>query len=157
MVTHWIALFFTSFETMQLNSSDVGSLIHSRFLCNDRIYHCKLKWSGCYYNDILFLHQSYWRPYLSIFLCYFFLYSIYDLEFFKISRTLYQHYLFYLSCMDISKTCNLLTITNTCFDYWFLIFHIIRLCYYSLFKQSHHVHLLSSAPSIQVTHHNLLF
>ena len=30
------------------------SLICSGFLCYYRIYHCKLKWSGCYYNDILF-------------------------------------------------------------------------------------------------------
>ena len=30
------------------------SLIHSGFICNYRIYHFKLNWSGGYYIDILF-------------------------------------------------------------------------------------------------------
>lgn len=91
------------------------------------------------------------KSFMSIFFRYFSNYSIHGLEFFKICRILYQHYLFYLPCMNIFKTCSLFPITDACFDYWSLIFHVVRPCYYFLFKYSHHVHLLSSAPSIQAS------
>lgn len=72
---------------------------------------------------------------MSIFLLYLFIYSIHFLKCVKVLRTLYQHYLLYLACMDILKTSNLLSSTYTCFNYWFLIIPIICLCYCFLLKQ----------------------
>ena len=86
--------------------------------------------------------------FISVFLCYFIIYSIHFLKSIKICRTLYQHYLFYLTCMDIFKTCNLLSITDTRFDYRLLIVLIICLYYCFLLKKSQSDHLLLTLPSI---------
>ena len=65
---------------------------------------------------------------ISIFLLYLTIYSIHFLEYIKVCLTLNQHNLFYLTCMNVLKTSNLLAITYARLDYWFLIFLIIRLC-----------------------------
>lgn len=79
---------------------------------------------------------------ISVFLRYLFIYSVYFFKNIKIRLTLYQHYLFYLTCMDIFKSGNLLAVTDTCFDHRFLIIFIICPYYCFLLKQSHYDHLL---------------
>ena len=65
---------------------------------------------------------------ISIFLLYLSIYSIHFLECIKVCPVLNQHNFFYLTCMNVLKTSNLLTITYARFDYRFLIFFIICLC-----------------------------
>ena len=86
--------------------------------------------------------------FISVFLRYLFIYSIHFLKSIKVCRTLNQHYLFYLTCMDVFKTCNLLSITDTRFDYRFLIVLIIYLYYRFLLEQSHSDHLLMTLTSV---------
>ena len=57
-------------------------------------------------------------------------------------------YLFYLTCMNVFKTCNLLSITDTRFDYRLLIVLIICLYYRFLLEQSHSDHLLVTLTSV---------
>ena len=64
----------------------------------------------------------------SVFLLYLSIYSIHFLECIKVCRVLNQHNLFYLTCMNVLKACNLLAITYARLDNWFLIFFIICLC-----------------------------
>lgn len=65
---------------------------------------------------------------ISILLFYLTIYSIHFLEFIKIRLTLNQHNLFDLTCMDVLKTGNLLTVTDACLNYRLLVFFIISLC-----------------------------
>ena len=51
-----------------------------------------------------------------------------DLDAFKKMYGIDEHNLFYLTCMNVLKSCNLFAITDTCFDYRFLIVLIICLC-----------------------------
>lgn len=69
-----------------------------------------------------------------IFLFYLAIYSIHFLERIKVCLVLNQYNLFYLTCMNVLKACNLLAITYARFDYWFLIFFIICLCNYLFLK-----------------------
>ena len=86
-----------------------------------------------------------------IFLFYLAIYSIHFLERIKVCLVLNQYNLFYLTCMNVLKACNLLAITNACFDCRLLVFLIIRLYYTFLLKQPPFAHLPSPVPTAQAS------
>ena len=73
-----------------------------------------------------------------VYLWYFSINSIHLFKCIYIPSLLNQHYLLYLTGMDILKSRDLLPCAYACFQYRFLIHFIIGLCVF-LFKYAHHL------------------